>query len=249
MKRLQDADSRSTGELFTDGFDQLRKLRNRVETRRGREQAMELGTELFLTINAIVSRVAGITFTEAPVAVEDDEEGEDNDGRVSMAELMGHGAEEHAGDEVEGIDDVEVLRQMVRDLQGTRLDYFRLLLAYFAQGCRHEVEVTKRIVAVVRRLSPHLLQQFGLSQADVARRFAETRAAVSVREKVRVERPLKEAGSRGILSNGARSEATSRACARAARGNQNRRAKGRRGSAGVTPENSQPNHTSETSKT
>ena len=45
--------SLGTEELFTQGFAQLRALKNRTVTRRGRDKALDLVTELFLTVNEI----------------------------------------------------------------------------------------------------------------------------------------------------------------------------------------------------
>jgi len=215
---MNDGEGLSTGELFTQCFAQLRSLQNLVKTRRRREKALDLTTELFLTVDGIARHVGAISFTERPVAVEDEED-EPVDERVSMSDLM------HGGDDLDDlteIEDVDELRRRNAELQKTRLDYFRLFLKYFTEGCKHERDVTRKVLACVRRVSPGMLAQFGLSQADVSRKLGEQRATVSAREKRLVEAKLKEAGARGLLSNGARGEATSRACAKAAKGNRNR---------------------------
>lgn len=223
MKQVRTLDEMSAVELLDHLYAELRKLKNLVKTRRSRMRALELVTEIFMIFDAVSKRVAGMTFSEGPVAVEDEEEQAEEKG-MPMAELF-TGDDEHASLDTDLVVDVEELRQIIRGLQRSRLDYFRLFLAYFCQGCRQEIDVTKRVLAVVRRVNPALLQQFGLSQPAVGRKLGETRAAVSAREKTHVERPLKAAGAKGILSNGARGQATSAACARAARGNQNRKGK------------------------
>ncbi len=225
MKQVRPMDELSAVELLDHLYAELRKLKNLVRARRRRERAMEMVTEMFLVFDTIAKRVSGMTFSEGPVAVEDDDETRDEDQGMPMAELFSGEDESAAVLDSDQVDDIEELRQMIRGLQRSRLDYFRLFLAYFCKGCRQEIDVTKRVLAVVRRVNPALLVQFGLSQADVGRKFGETRASVSAREKSRVERPLKACGARGILSNGARGQATSRACARAAKGNQNRKKK------------------------
>lgn len=217
-----DGEGLSTEELFAQGFAQLRGLKNRVTSRRGRDSAMELTTELFLTVDQIARHVGAISFTERPVAIEDDED-DTLDERVSMADLLHAGG----GDDLEDlphVEDVEDLRRQNEGLRKTRLEYFQGFLDYFAKGCRQEQEVTRKVLACVRRVRPKILVQFGLSQADVARKLGEQRATVSAREKRVVEKTLKKAGARGVLANGARGAATSAACAKAARGNTNRKA-------------------------
>ena len=212
------SDGASTEELFEQGYAQLRRLKNLVTSRRGREKALELTTELFLTIDGIARHVGALSFTERPAAVEEDEDETLNE-RVSMTELMHAG---HDLDDVTDPDAVEDLRRRNAELQKTRLDYFRLFLKYFTEGCKHERDVTRKVLACVRRVSPGMLARFGLSQAAVSRKLGEQRATVSAREKRVVEAPLKAAGARGVLGNGARGAATSAACAKAARGNKNR---------------------------
>jgi len=214
----------STEELFSQAFAQLRSLKNRVMGRRQRDKAMELVTELFLSVEGISRRVSQVSFVERPVVL-DDEDDADGDTQVPMAELFSH-ADDHPVDELD-TDDVHELREMVRALRKTRQEYFRLFLAYQVKGCRHERDVSKKVLAITRRVMPSLLTQFGLSQSAVGRKFGEGRANVSAREKRVVEATLKAAGARGVLSNGARGAETSAKCAKAARGNKNR-AGGRR---------------------
>lgn len=212
--------SLGTEELFTQGFAQLRALKNRTVTRRGRDKALDLVTELFLTVNEISRRVGGMSFGEAPVAVEEEDDAEE--GRMPMAALFpaDDDAEElHEGDAAE----LHELRELVKSLRKTRADYYRDFLAWHTSGCRHERDVVKKFVAIVRRVKPELLAKFGKTQADVARKTGETRAAVSAREKRVYEKPLISAGARGVLGNGARGATTSARCAKAAKGNKNRR--------------------------
>lgn len=223
MKNVRSLDEMSAVELLDHLYAELRKLKNLVKARRRREKAMELVTEIFLIFEAAAKRVSGMTFSEGPVVVEDEDEQVEETG-VPMAELF-TGDDENVSIDADQVADVDELRQIIRGLQRSRLDYFKILLAYFCKGCRQEIDVTKRVLAVVRRVNPALLQQFGLSQPAVGRKLGETRAAVSAREKTHVEKPLKAAGAKGVLSNGARGQATSEACARAAKGNQNRKGK------------------------
>jgi len=209
----------STEDLFTQAFAQLRQLKNRASTRQGRERALELVTALFLTVDGIARHVGALTFTERPVCMDEEEDDTLNE-RMSMAELM------HDSAEVENlveVDDIEELRAQNEALRKSRLQYFQDFLDYFAKGSRQEADITRKVLACIRRVRPHILQQFGLSQADVARKLGEVRATVSAREKREVQKKLKAAGAHGVLSNGARSEATSQACAKAAKGNRNRR--------------------------
>lgn len=214
-------DGLSTEELFAQGYAQMRKLKNLAASRRGREKALDLTTDLFLTVDAISRHIGSISFTQRPVIVEEDDD-DMLDERVSMTELFTHG-DTSGEDDVEDMEDVEELRRRVSELQMSRLDYFRVFLQYFTEGCKHEADVTRKVLACVRRVSPGMLAKFGLSQADVSRKLGEKRATVSAREKRVVETTLRAAGARGVLSNGARGAATSAACARAARGNTNRR--------------------------
>lgn len=228
--KAPDLDQMSATELLDHLYAELRKLKNLVKTRRRRKKALELVTDSFLIFNAIAKRIAGMTFAEGPVAVEDEEDEMEESARGMPMAVMFSGDDDSAEVDADEVVDVEELRQIIRQLQLTRLDYFRLFVAYLCKDCRQEMDVTKRVVAIVRRVSPHLLQQFGITQPAVGRKFGQSRAAVSTREKALVEKPLKLSGARGILSNGARGEKTRRACARAAKGNQNRKGKNGSGS-------------------
>lgn len=221
--------SLGTEELFTQGFAQMRALKNRAVTRRGRDKAMELVTELFLTVNEISRRVGGMSFGEAPVMVEDEDDAEE--GRMPMAALFP--VESDEDDSHENVAEVHELRELVKSLRKTRADYYRDFLSWHTSGCRNERDVVKKLVAIVRRVKPELLNQFGRTQADVARKTGETRAAVSAREKRVYEKPLLDAGARGVLGNGARSATTSARCAKAAKGNKNRRKSKRQTGAGI----------------
>lgn len=228
-----DGEGLSTDELFSQAFTQLRALKNRVMGRRQRDKAMELITELFLSVENISRHVGAISFSERPVNVEDEEDDAFEE-RVSMSELFaGEGREDqhpqHADFEVLESGDVVALKACIvalldenAELRKSRLDYFRVFLAYFTKGCKHEMDVTRKVLACVRRVMPKLLDRFGLSQADVGRKLGERRATTSARERRVVKIPLLEAGAKGVLGNGARGEATSAACAKAARGNRNR---------------------------
>lgn len=229
MKELQAIDGMNTEELFAHAYAQLRNLKNLVTTRRKKDKAFDLLTEYFLIIEEISRRMSKLTFSEGPVVV-DEEEDQPTEEKVPMADLFpAENDEEAEYVDIDRLDDIDDLRRMVRELKRSRLDYYRLFLDYLTKGCRHEIDVTKQVLAITRRVRPQSLQLFGLSQADVGRKLGQGRAAVSAREKEKVEKPLRASGAKGILSNGARGQATSQACARAAKGNQNRRAKGKRG--------------------
>lgn len=203
------------GELCGEGRRLLDLLQRRLETRRGRESAMEAATDVFLVVAEIAKRLGVTEFlTRAPVEEETDEDDELEraPAGVSLAELMRGGPGSGDGDEAEEDDEAAL-----------RLTHFRVFLDYLVLGCRHEQDVTRKVLAIVRRVRPDALATLGLSQADVARKLGERRATVSAREKRLVEAPLRLSGARGILSNGARGAATSAACARSARGNSNRR--------------------------
>ncbi len=223
MKQGHSLDEMSAVELLDHLYAELRKLKNMVKTRRRRERAMELVTEMFLIFDAIAKRVGGMSFSEGLVAVEDEDEQADDRG-VPMVALF-TGADDANDFDEDEIANVEELKQTIRALKLSRLEYYRLFIAYLCKGCRQEIDVSKRVVAIIRRVRPDLLEQFGITQPAVGRKFAQTRAAVSTREKALVEKPLRASGAKGFLSNGARGEATSRACARAAKGNHNRKSK------------------------
>lgn len=223
----------STDELLDEGYHQWRTLRNLVKTRRRRERSLEMVTDMYHLLEKLAGRLAKMSWQEGRVATDDDEgDGLGDiealpDERVPMAVLFldeTGGGEALAADAGDMLDkDPEDLLQMIRTLKKNRLEYFQLFLAYLCQGCRQEAEVVRKLLALVRRVSPQLLVSFGLSQADVARKLGEVRATTSAREKRHVEKPLKAAGMRGVLGAGTRGEETRRRCAEAQKGNQNRR--------------------------
>lgn len=104
-----------------------------------------------------------------------------------------------------------------------RIDAFRAFNRFaFQDGIANIALAFKNWVAVVNRTNPELLD--GVSKADLARLFGETRAATSDREIRVVEGFLKAAGVKGFqLLGGNKPESTRRRCARSAKGNQNRR--------------------------
>jgi hypothetical protein len=217
---IQEGVGLSTEDLFAHAGGQLRTLKRLAVTRRQREKAMDLMTELFLTVDEISRHLGGLSFTERPVSRDEDED-EGREKRMPMSDLFP--AEEEEADVEEDAAEVQELREAVQMLRRRRADYYRDFLAWHVKGCRHERDVVKKLVAIARRVAPKMLDQFGLSQADVSRKFNETRAATSAREKRVYERPLREAGARGILGNGARGAGTSAKCAKAAKGNENRK--------------------------
>ena len=148
MKQARSLDEMSTVELLDHLYAELRKLKNLVRTRRGRERALELVTEIFLVFNAIAKRVAGMSFSEGPVAVEDeDEQGEERG--MPLAELF-HGPDEDDHFSEEETDDIDELRRIIRELKMTRLERYKSIMAYLTKDCRNEIDISKRVVAINR---------------------------------------------------------------------------------------------------
>lgn len=113
-------------------------------------------------------------------------------------------------------DDEELRAEVMSESFNGLLDYF------FADG-PHPGAVMRRVYAVAWALKPGLTGD--MTQADMARMFDETRAAMSWRVKKIFEGYLASKGFRGCKAPGQKS---SEACAKyaiAAQGNRNRRGK------------------------
>lgn len=218
----------------------LERLTENVKTRRGRELALERCTQFYLIGAKLAERLGSMQF-QATVRHEEDEDEED-------AESPAERAAEHVGmaEVVNGFDEMGSGRRIFREWseaqktekRAERLSALQDLLDYFFRDTSSVDGVLVKLLAITRRLRPQALARFGLSQADVGRRIGGVgRATVSAREKRLVEKPLKQAGAKGVLGNGARGAATSAACARAAKGNRNRRGKSGRPTTPVDPGN------------
>jgi len=166
-------------------------------------------------------------------------DGEDEGG------MNGGGGSLSLGDLLQGgatADEEDAARERGISVRQLRLEWYRNWMIYMAHGARSESEVARRVVALIRPAAPELLMALvgarspkEVSQAAVARRFGETRAAVQAREKKWFERPQVAAGVHGYKGlGGARSEGHREACKQAQLGNQNRR-QGTRRRKGLDP--------------
>lgn len=205
-------------------------LRKHFQTRRSRDKAMNLCTVLFLLDAEIAKRLGKLEFHQK---VCEDEEGEDGlepgaRPEMSLHELMSLQEDAGLSDDPDDLDeDVGALRQRIRELEGRCLGLFRGVIRFTTAGCRTAEAVTKKWLALIRRVDPEALRELGMSQTDVARVLGERRATTSAREKREFEAPMKRSGARGWRgSGGLRSEENRANCAKAQKGNCNRR-KGR----------------------
>lgn len=228
-------DGRSTEELLDALRGLVVRLRSNTVQRitngqrpRHRDETLQMVTDGFLLFNTLASRLAGLSYAETAVHVAEDEVPE----RASEASL----ADLFSAPDLATTDRIEYLRrgmceccaekaaELRGELHDLQLRDFRVAFDLMVRGARDPEEVTKRVLAVTRRVMPEMLQEhFGLSQADVSRRLGETRATTSAREKRVIEAPLKKAGARGFkLAGGARGEEHRKRCAQAQKGNTNR---------------------------
>lgn len=199
-------------------------LRKHFMQRRARDKAMNLCTVLFLLDAEIAKRLGGVEFVQA--VREDDEEDEaddDHGGRqeMSLHELMS--MQEEADDAEDLDDDVPALKRRIKELEARCTGLFRGVIRFTTAGCRTAEQVTKKWLAMIRRVDPEALRDLGMSQTDVARALGERRATTSAREKREFEAPMKRSGARGWRGcGGLRSEENRANCARAQKGNRNR---------------------------
>lgn len=102
-----------------------------------------------------------------------------------------------------------------------------------AGKCRDLDIFVKTLASMYRRAKGDYIQGLGESQTDFGRKFDEVRATVQIREKTKIEEPLKEAGMKGFhLMGGTKTEEHRARCQKAQRGNDNRKA-GKMRKAGV----------------
>ncbi|MDP1587734.1 MAG: hypothetical protein Q8M07_08335 [Prosthecobacter sp.] len=207
---MNDGAGLSTAELFPHAATLLRQIEQSLKTRRGKDRACMALTDLFLAINAIGQRMGEVEFVERPPSIEDEDEGSSAPRRAEMSLMEVMGEDDDAHEE--------------RALQ---LECLRRIIRFTCHGCNSADAVTRKWLALVRRVDPSSLSGIGLSQTAVARALGERRATTSKREMREFEAPVIASGARGWRNaGGARSEANRRNCAKAQKGNRNR-AKGR----------------------
>ena len=211
---MNDGASLSTAELFPHAATLLRQIEQSLKTRRGKDRACTALTDLFLAVNAIGQRMGKVEFVERPPSIEDEDEHQDSAAprraEMSLMEVMGEDEDDDAHEE--------------RALQ---LECLRRIIRFTCHGCSSADAVTRKWLALVRRVDPSSLSGIGMSQTAVARALGERRATTSKREMREFEAPVIASGARGWRNaGGARSESNRRNCAKAQKGNRNR-AKGR----------------------
>ena len=219
-------DSESTPGLLCQGIDLFKALDRCMKTRRRRDRASDMITDLFLIIDAIAKRSGALEWNERVSAPDDEEDDQEHEPRieVSLSEALSLAARHEEFDDHEGeYNDLAEANSRIRELQARLLDSFRSFIRYTTVGCKSAEEVTKKWLAVVRRVDPHSLRDIGMSQTAVARALGERRATTSAREQREFEVPMKRSGARGYHGTGGlRSQGNRDNCARAQRGNRNR---------------------------
>lgn len=222
-------DGWNNDELFSHAFLQLRTLRKEMENRRSRDRASVALTDAFLAVQALGHRLAAVGpefDARSPAPVEEEEE----ERTIPLADVMAAPPTQ---------EEEAIAAEMQLPVADLRVRYFRETLAFMVQGCTQVSDVTRKVLAFVRRVRPEYLKKFGISQADVGRKLGQQRATVSAREKRLVEKPLKANGTRGYkMAGGQKTETHARNCARAQKGNTNRRdgEARKRGIHGIEPE-------------
>lgn len=203
-------------------------LRKHFQTRRSRDKAMNLCTVLFLLDAELAKRLGRLEFQQTVREEDDEEEQAPEPGsrpEMSLYELM-QIQDEAAADDPEDLDeeDVPALKRRIRELEARCTGLFRGVIRFTTAGCRTAEAVTKKWLALIRRVDPEVLRELGMSQTDVARALGERRATTSAREKREFEAPMKRSGARGWRGcGGLRTEENRANCARAQKGNRNRR--------------------------
>lgn len=214
----------STVELLKEGHEKFDGIGKCAKTRRRRDRAFDQLTDLFLVVEALGRRLRLLEWDQRVDTSEDEDEAEPIELRreISLHELMSLTSEE---DPVElDDDDIPALKRRIRDLEERCVGLFRGVIRYTTAGCSSAEQVTKKWLALIRRVDPDALADIGTSQTAVARVLGERRATTSAREKREFEEPMKRAGARGWRggAGGLRSEQNRRNCAKAQRGNRNR---------------------------
>jgi len=179
--------------------------------RRGKTQAMDRCTQLFLLDSEISRRLGAMEFVQVVTVEEEEDDREAEPREMSMTEMLAM-TETNEDDEAWGEHEL-------------RLDAMRRIMQFLCHGCTSAEAVTRKLLALVRRVSPEMLAEIGTSQTAVARALGERRATTSKREQREFEAPMKRAGARGVLGAGTRGEGNREACRRAQMGNGNRNQK------------------------
>lgn len=219
-------DGMSTDELMDQGHGCLDVLKRCTKTRRRRDKASDTLTDLFLIIEAIGLRLRVLQWDERVETSEDEEDdGELLEPRreVSLHDLM-HLADGEDHTAIDDDADVPALKRRIRELEERCTGLFRGVIRFTTAGCSTAEQVTKKWLALIRRVDPEALREIGMSQTDVARALGERRATTSAREIREFEILMKRSGARGWRggSGGLRSEQNRRNCAKAQKGNRNR---------------------------
>lgn len=130
-----------------------------------------------------------------------------------------------AGSRQSAVDDDEewCASQMDLDVRDLRRLRFGEFCAQIAATCSSVEAFAKTLASLLRRVKTEFISGLGESQADLGRKFDESRATVQAREMRSVEAPLKAQGQAGFkLLGGVKSEEHRLACQRAQKGNTNR---------------------------
>lgn len=229
IKKCEEGEGRSTAELFQDARVCLRVLEEQMRKRSNRDRASMLLTDAYVALQEIGQRFAqvGPSFEGRRPNVEAEEEERQHQERpaqVSLAELMSASTHEEQEISVMMEQQVRDFRSEFEAIERVKLIHFRQFLEFMTQGCRQVTDVTRKVVAIARRVRPELLRELGMSQVEVSRKFGEQRATTSAREKRVVERTLKSNGTKGYQLLGGVKSATHREnCRKAQQGNTNRR--------------------------
>jgi hypothetical protein len=227
IKTRQQGEGRSTAELFNDLRSCVDALEKAIDKRRNRDRASTLLTDGFVAYQEIAERfaVVGPEFDSRPPAPEEEEEQMEMEMAtpVSLAELMSISAVEEKELDLMMRKRVKDFRLEYETIERVKLIHFRQLLEFFVRGCRQVSDVTRKVVAIVRRVDTGLLKDLGMSQVEVSRKFNERRATTSAREKRHVEALLHKNGTKGyLLRGGVKSDTHRRNCRKSAMGNTNR---------------------------
>lgn len=222
-------DGKSTFELFTLLFEQLRGLRKEMERRRSKDRASVLLTDSYVTLQQIGERFAVVSrdFDSRPVArdLEDEEDYEPQAEQRAMADLFPgtlHADEESLDKEM--LKRVVDFRASYQSIHDVRLRLYREFLDYLLAGCTQLSEVTAKLLAIGRRVRPESMERFGISQVAVSRKVDKRRATISAREIRCVEKPLIKSGAKGYqVLGGNKSISHREKCRKAQKGNTNRK--------------------------
>jgi hypothetical protein len=123
--------------------------------------------------------------------------------------------------------EVAAMNEREEDLEEVRIQarneaYGKIIQYIFCEG-PHPGVVLRRLYAITQALKPGLIAH--MTQTDLAKMFAETKAAQSWRMGQIFSGYLKASGQKGYRAPGQRGETARANCAEAQRGNTNRRKK------------------------